>query len=106
MDMSWELGPALSDGADDLFLGLNGTCCGEVTTCGMLASPDLAKLARGDASLEVGADLRVGHLAHTATHGVYKDGPLIEYSFSLEAFVAGESQRGAGPAAFVLRVRL
>ncbi len=59
----------------------------------MLAPVDLAKLARSDARLEVRADFRVGHLPHTATHGVYEDGSFIEHSLTLEAFVAGKGQR-------------
>ena len=71
----------------------------KLAPCSVLLTGDLAELAGGDARLEVGADLRVGHLAHAATHGIDEDGAFVEDGLALEAFDRGQRSGRAAPAA-------
>jgi hypothetical protein len=87
----------LLHGADDLFFSLNGRGGCEMATRRMLAAANFTELARGDARIEVGANFRVGHLAHPAPHSVYEDSSFIKNSFTLEALVTGKGQRRTSP---------
>ena len=88
---------SLTHSADNLMFRLDGLGGGELTARNALRPLDDLKFPRGQAGVEIGADLGMGDLAHPTTEPVADQGTFIHNRLALEVLVTGKGERFSNP---------